>query len=288
MTKPCRRGIGGLLLTLAFLVGLSAPDLAGFEKKLRVAADYAHVYLQPDESSPVVDTVGRGVVLSLLYGGKMKKAWYYICFKSEKSGNTKSGYILDSEVELLYDPLLTITIQEEMEGLRIQYPPRNFDEMSWGITKKQVVESEGKPTWQTKARGGDVLLYAQKVINYDCDVEYCFAANRLQQTKFNFTGESRDQDACLDDYRKVKDALIRKFGKPLEESMDWRDSSLREDFASWATAVGLGQLELSSRWVTPKTEITARLAGGDGETSLVVLFAGRRLQDLARVNQEED
>jgi len=275
----------GLLLTWVLLGVLAAPsDLAGYEKKLRVATDYAHVYLQPDEASPVVDTVGRGVVLSLLYGGKMKKVWYYICFKSVKSGNTKSGYILDSEVELLFDPLRTITIQEEQEGLRVQYPPRNFDEMNWGVSKKQVVESEGKPTSQTKARSGDTLVYGQKVINFDCDIEYCFATNKLHQTRFSFAGDSRDHSACLDDYRKVKDALIRRFGKPAEEKMDWRDSSSKEDFSSWATAVGLGQLELSSRWLTPKTEITARLAGGDGETSLIVLFTGRPLQDLARKN----
>lgn len=290
MTTPCRTGIlRGLFLTGALLGGLAAPpNLVGYEKKLRVAADYAHVYLQPDEASPVVDTVGRGVVLSLLYGGKMKRDWYYVCFKSEKSGNTKSGYILDSEVELLFDPLRTITIQEEQAGLSVQYPPRNFDEMEWGISKKEVVEAEGKPTAQTKTQGGDILVYGQKVINFDCDIEYRFAANQLRQTRFNFTGESRDQSACLEDYRKVKDALIRRFGRPVEENMDWRDSSLKEDFSSWWTAVGLGQLELNSRWLTPKTEITARLAGENGETSLVVLFTGLRVREIAKKSQEED
>ena len=279
----------GLLLTLALLAGLSAPSgLAGVEKKLRVSTDYAHVYLQPNPSSAVVDTLGKGAVLSLLYGGKMKRSWYYISFKSEKSGNTKSGYVLDSDVELMFDPLLSITIQEEQPGLTVQYPPRNFEEMSWGITKKEVVESEGKPTSQSKAHGGDILVYGQKVINLDCDIEYRFAANRLRQTRFHFAGESREEAECLEDYRKVKDALIRKFGKPDTENMDWRDASYKEDFASWGMAVGLGQLELRSRWLTSRTEIVASLSGGSGETSLVVLFTGLPLQDLARKNQDED
>ncbi len=64
MKKPCRKGILGLLLTSALLAGLSAPSgLAGFEKKLRVSTDYAHVYLQPNLSSAVVDTLGKGAVL---------------------------------------------------------------------------------------------------------------------------------------------------------------------------------------------------------------------------------
>jgi len=289
MTIICRKGIWGRLLVATLLAGLpTAGGLSGYEKKVRVSTDYSHVFLQPDSSSAIVDTVGRGTVLSLLYGGKMKRTWYYVCFKGEKSGNTKSGYILDSEVELLFDPLLTITIQEEQPGLRVEYPPRHFEEMDWGITKKEIVEAEGKPTSQLKSQGQDVLVYGQKVINLDCDIEYRFAANKLRQTRFHFQGESPDEVAGLDDYRKVKDALVRKYGKPGSENMNWRDSAYKEDFSSWGTAVGLGQLELRSRWLTPRTEIVASLSGADGETDLVVVFTGIRLPELASKHQDED
>jgi hypothetical protein len=283
-----RKAVAGLILAGAFVGGLWAPpELAGADKKLRVVSDSAQVYLQPDPSSPVVDTIDKGVILSLLYGGKLKRVWYYICFKSEKSGNIKSGYILDSEVELLYDPLLAVTIQER-EGQEAQYPPRNFDEMHWGLTKKQVVEAEGKPTSQTKARGDEILVYGQKVINFDCDIEYCFTANKLHQTRFRFAGDTGDGSASLEDYRKVKDALIQRFGKPVEESTDWRDSSRKKDFSSWGMAVDAGELELSARWLTPATEIVARLAGEDGVASLVVLYRGLRFRDVAGKSQEED
>lgn len=280
----------GLFLAGALLAGLPAPHgrLAAYDKKVRVAADYAHVYLQPDEGSPVVDTVERGSVLSLLYGGKMKRAWYYVCFKSEKTGNTKSGYVLDSEVELLFEPLQSILIQEDRESLRIEYPPRNFDEMPWGVTRKQVVESEGKPSSQTKAKGRDVLLYKQRVINLDCDVEFWFEANRLRQTRFLFAQGSPDKNDCLNNYRKVKDALIRRFGKPLEENMDWHDASCKDDFSAWGTAVARGDLELRSRWLTPKTEILATLAGENEEISLSVTYKALRLGEVAKFSQEDD
>jgi hypothetical protein len=283
-----RKGVVGLILAGAFLGGLSAPkEPAAAEKKLRVVADSAQVYLQPDPSSPVVDTIDRGVILSLLYGGKVKRVWYYISFKSDKSGNIKSGYILDSEVELLFDPLLAVTIQEQ-EGQSVEYPPRNFDEMHWGLTKKQVVAAEGKPTSPTKARDSEVLVYGQKVINYECNIEYCFTANRLHQTRFRFAGDSEVGSASLEEYRKVKDALIRKFGKPVEENVAWRDSARKKDFSSWGTAVDAGELELNSRWLTPEPEIVARLAGEDGAASLVVLYRGLRLREMAGKSQEED
>jgi len=273
------------LLSLIVLVAWPG-HLAAFDKKLRVASDYTHVYLQPDGSSTVIDTLERGHVLSLLYSGKMKKSWYYVCFKSEKTGSTKSGYVLETAVELLFDPLKTITIAEESEKLQVNYAPRNFEEMHWGLSKKQVVETEGKPSDQRKVRGLDVMRYQQTVINLECAIDYFFAANKLSRTRFSFAGDYLDKNSYLDDYQKVKDALVQKFGRPLEEAMNWRDTSYKDDFASWGEAVSLGHLELISRWLTSQTEITASLSGADDEILLTVEYTGLQLKELAKKSEE--
>jgi hypothetical protein len=275
----------------AFLLGLiilfiQPGNLGGFDKKLRVASDYAHIYLQPDSSGPIIDTLERGHILSLLYSGKTKKIWYYVCFKSAKTGSTKSGYVLDSSVELLFDPLKTITIMEESQDLHISYAPRNFEEMQWGLSKKEVVELEGKPVDQRKVKGLDVMRYQQRVINLECAIDYFFAANKLSRTRFSFAGDYLDKNAYLQDYQTIKDALVQKFGRPLEEAMKWRDSSYKDDFAAWGEAVSLGHLELSSRWLTPQTEITASLTGTEEEILLTVEYAGLELKELAKRSEE--
>ncbi len=287
MTERTERMMG-LLLAGSFFACLSATSALIYEKKVRVAADYAHVYLQPDTESAVIGTVEKGEILSLLYGGKMKRTWYHVCFKSEKTGATKSGYVLDSEVELLFDSLRSVTIQEGRNASRVEYPPRSFDEMHWGLTKKEVVEAEGKPAEQTKAGGDDVLVYKQQLIDLDCDIEYRFTTNKLYQTQFYFAVDPGDGNACLDDYRNIKDALAQKFGKPLEEKMVWRDNTYREDFSAWGTAVGLGQLELRSRWLTAGSEITARLAGQSQGASIIVLFTGLQSRDAKPKDQKEE
>jgi len=273
------------LLFLILLV-VQPGNLGAFEKKLRVSSDYAHVYLQPDSSGTVVDTVERGQVLSLLYSGKMKRSWYYICFKSEKTGLTKSGYVLDSEVELLFDPLKSITIMEESDDLRVGYAPRTFEEMHWGWSKKQVVELEGSPADQRRVRGQEIMRYQQQVINLDCAIDYFFSANKLSRTRFSFEGDYLDKNAYLQDYQRVKGALVQKFGRPLEEAMKWNDTSYKDDFSSWGEAVSLGHLEMSSRWLTPQTEITASLSGADDQILLTVEYAGLELKELAMKGQE--
>jgi len=275
----------GFVLSLVLLIFRPGP-LGAFEKKLRVAVDYTQVYLEPDSSAPVIDTLVRGHVLSLLYSGKSKKSWYYVCFKSGKTGSTKSGYILESAVELLFDPLKTITIAEESEDLRVSYAPRNFEEMHWGLSKKEVVEIEGKPSDQRKVRDLEVMRYEQRIINLDCAIDYFFAANKLSRTRFCFMGDYLDKNVYLQDYQKIKIALVQKFGRPLEEGMKWRDTSYKDDFSSWGEAVSLGHLELSSLWLTPQTEITVNLSGADDEILLTVEYAGLQLKELAKKSEE--
>ena len=279
------------IIRWAFFLGLivlvvQPGNLGAFDKKLRVASDYAHIYLQPDSSGAVIDTLERGHILSLLYSGKMKKAWYYVCFKSGKTGSTKSGYVLESTVELLFDPLRSITIMEESQNLHVNYAPRNFEEMQWGLSKKEVVELEGKPADQRKVKGLDVMRYQQRVINLDCAIDYFFAANKLSRTRFSFAGDYLDKNAYLQDYQKIKDALVQKFGRPLEEAMEWRDNSYKDDFSAWGEAVSLGHLELSSRWLTAQTEITANLSGAEDEILLTVEYAGLQLKELAKRSEE--
>lgn len=270
--------VGALILFLVF----PGNSLFSFNKKVRVISDYAHVYLQPDEGSPVVETLERGHILSLLYSGKQRKIWYYVCFKSAKSGATKSGYILDSAVEPLFDLVNSVLIQGEEKSARVEYAPRKFDEMKWGMTKKQVLEMEGRPSRQEKKGGLDIMSYQQKIINIDCTIDYIFAANKLSRTLFRFQNNYEDKNTSLEDYQKVKQALTQRFGRPVEENMNWLDPTYKDNFSAWGEAVSLGVLELKSRWLTPQTEILARLAGAQSEILLTVEYTGLPPADLAK------
>lgn len=274
-----------VLIILSFIT--RPGGLEAFDKKLRVSADYTRIHLQADDKSLVVDTLGRGHLLSLLYSGKMRKIWYYVCFKSEKTGQTKSGYVLDTAVELLFDPLKTTTIMEESQSLRVRYTPRKFEEMKWGSSKKQILEMEGRPLVQEKTKGLDIMKYRQKLINLDCNISYVFSANKLTGTRFSFNTEYLDKNAYLEDYQKVKDALVQKFGRPVEEAMDWRDTTFKDEIGAWGEAISLGHLELSSRWLTAKTEIEAVLSGENEEIFLTVNYFGRPLRELAKKSEEE-
>jgi len=187
--------------------------------------------LEPDSAGTVIDTLVRGHVLSLLYSGKSKKSWYYVCFRSEKSGSTKSGYILESAVELLFDPPQEHYDREESQDLGSVTRP--------GLRGDAMGSEQRKRSWSLKgnhrpAEGGDleVLRYQQVVINLDCAIDYSsrltsislpgFPSRRLLD-KTSISRIPKDQGSPRPEVRPAP-----------RGRHEWRDASYKDDFSSWA------------------------------------------------------
>lgn len=82
-----------------FIVILCLSPLSSQQKKLKVIDDKANIFLEPSKSSSVVETVGKGTILSLLSQKRIKDFWYYVSFRSSDQFVTVSGFIHASSVE---------------------------------------------------------------------------------------------------------------------------------------------------------------------------------------------
>jgi len=89
------------LAFLFFSLFFPSSPLISQENKLRVIASSAYIHIDPDINSPVIETVEKGDVLTLLSPRKMEKSWYYISFFSGRRLVIISGFILDSAVEAM-------------------------------------------------------------------------------------------------------------------------------------------------------------------------------------------
>ncbi len=87
--------------TLLFLA-LAFP-LFSAAKEVRVTAQRALVYAEPDRKSARLEIVERGDVLTLFQQTKVKQVWYYVTFSSPRYGSRISGFIHESAVELVTD-----------------------------------------------------------------------------------------------------------------------------------------------------------------------------------------
>ena len=104
-----------LILILMFLLFLS-PFLMSQENKLKVTALTADIHINPEADSPVIETVKKGTILSLLSKGKIRETWYYVSFYSEENFVTMSGFIYASLVkEMFAFPKDTKEVEKETE-----------------------------------------------------------------------------------------------------------------------------------------------------------------------------
>ena len=265
-----------------FLFGLPVGRLHSYEKKLKIVTEKAYVHLDPDKRSTVVAMLKRGTLVSLGSERKFRTNWNYIYFASEKTGRTKSGYILDSFVEKQFEVTKKTTIQREGDdaGSGAEFKA-NFRSTSWGMNKAQVVRLEGNPALRENSEGLDIIQYSQKILNMDCMIGYIFADNKLAKAKYSFLAKHSDKSRYFQDFEKIGDILTQKYGKPEAEKMLWHNNAYRNDRSNWGMALGRGHLELNSRWRDSETEIQLRLYGEGDRVFLVVLYSGLRYVDLA-------
>jgi len=70
-------------------------------QKARVIVEKAHIYLESNPYSFVIDTVGRGTIVTLFQTGKKNKKWLYISYYSKKRMAQVTGFIDINLVEMV-------------------------------------------------------------------------------------------------------------------------------------------------------------------------------------------
>lgn len=265
-----------------FVFCFHSVKLQSFNRKLEVIVDKAPVHLDPDRKSAVVATLKKGTLVSLGSERKFRKNWNYIYFTSERTGRTKSGYILDSVVKKLFEVTKKLTIQREGEDPRNRAgEKRHFRNARWGMNQAQVVRLEGSPNHRENSGGLDIFQYPQKVLDMDCMIGYVFADNKLAKAKYSFIAKFEDNNQYIREYEKIRDILVQKYGKPEAEMTLWRDKMYQDDRPSWGLALSQGHCEFNSQWQDSETAIQLRLYSGKERVFLVVMYSGLQYLELA-------
>ena len=213
-----RRDISGgkkiaIIIVSAFLI--TALPLSAQAKKLQVVTDLANIYLDADERSLIVETLVKGATMTLASAIKTRTNWFYVYYISLQTGKTRSGYILDSMVRKLYADVKVINISSDDEIAQpreIDFNDRYQPIIDWGAAKDKIINREGRPSGQEKIDGLEIIRYKRSVIAKNCLVEYVFDNNRLVTARCNLLEKYADKNRYIEDYLKIKNHLVSKFG----------------------------------------------------------------------------
>ncbi len=268
-----RRAVVPILVLIIFVLSPLSEPLFSQDKKLRVTAETAIIYLEPNPYSPVVATVKEGTVLTLRNPRKTKRIWYQVFYVPEGSKVGKAGYIQDSLVERLFlvTKIETIDNPETTEV--------HFRKAQWGMTQEQVVRLEGNPSARDNPGEFYVMRYWDSIKDMTCWIDFIFKDDKLVKARYIFLVKHEYKSQYFGDYKKAKDFLTEIHGQSPLTNINWLNPTYKEDYSNWGLAVSLGHLEYSAIWDTPETEIVLRLFGENNEVKLVAEYKGKSKEE---------
>jgi hypothetical protein len=264
------------LVIPALLVGIflsaTAVDAGGpANQKYNITADPTPIYLKPDISSSVIATLDIGSEVTLASSARFRKYFFYVYFRSS-GGNVISGYVLENNIAKVARPINSRPLQE---GTLSNHKTKNdqAEAVVWGMELDSFEKTNGSPDELEVLDDLTILHYRMKVMNLDCRVGYVFLKQRLARTQYDFQDKQKQSLPFIDEYDRMKQILVQRYGDPLLDKSIWTDSTFQANRKDWEEAVRQGHLAYRARWMVSDTAISLVLFGEQNHTSLCMEYA---------------
>ena len=133
----------------------------------------------------------------------------------------------------------------------------NFRYTRWGMTQEEVIKAEEKmdPIEVTE----NTILYKTQLMRDNVELQYVFVEKKLIGAAYKLADNYLNSNHFKNTYNKFKTALIKKYGKPIQSSTDWLNSTYMNDRKKWGLALSLGHVEYASSWTRNDTQINCSL-----------------------------
>jgi len=111
--KLSTKKISIIFIMSGFLLFSLSGAISALSKKYKITTDEANIYLEPNDSSLVIEVLYKDTVLMSASPRKFRKIWNYVYFKTKDSGKTKAGYVNDDSIIKIDTNTNVITIQTD-------------------------------------------------------------------------------------------------------------------------------------------------------------------------------
>jgi len=166
--------------------------------------------------------------------------------------------------------LAAVSCRDRNETETKKAPEFNFRKTTWGMSHDQVKASEDKKPTGEKP---DVVTYRDELDGIPAIVGYLFDGDKLTRAGYVMRGSYDDPNRYIEDYSKVKESMIKTYGAPAQDEMQWKEGvEGSEDPAEYGKAACDGNLRYTTVWTDGVTMITERLAGEDGSCKHGLMF----------------
>ena len=167
-----------------------------------------------------------------------------------------------------------------------------FRRANWRMTIDEVKNmEEDEPVLEKE----DILFYEDTLLGLDVDIMYIFLDNQLFKGTYLIREEYENKNNYLDDYEKLRKALIEKYGKPIlgegSDDVEWKNPLYKDEPHEYGFAVSIGHLEYYTLWEKNSngedTAISIRLSGENHDITLNLSYMDIELVLIWNERQKE-
>lgn len=139
----------------------------------------------------------------------------------------------------------------------------------FGITKEGVKRLErgrfgGESKPSPNYPGLSFMYFSDTMAGLGSTIYYDFGQNgELFRVVYAFPRKYSNKNLHIADYQKIKEMLIKIYGRPRIDEQVWELDFYRDKPDEWGEAIAYGHLHYRAEWEEGDTVITLRLRGAD-------------------------
>jgi len=134
----------------------------------------------------------------------------------------------------------------------------DFRGLKWGATADELKGREKVKPVSDKA---NFIMYRDKIGSVNVYVIYNLKYGKLCSGSYSNITKHANKNDYIDDYDSFKELMTKKYGKPNEDIVRWKNDLYKDSPQDYGMAVSLGHLALESHWITDNTIIVNALSG---------------------------
>ncbi|MCP4897635.1 MAG: hypothetical protein GY906_11740 [bacterium] len=164
----------------------------------------------------------------------------------------------------------------------------DFRKTRWGMSQEQVIGAEGRPPDDRDNDDSEGMLFKDVVLGIECTIFYQFTDGKLTRAAYMFAEEHVNPNLYIQDYDRVKEVLVRKYGEPINSGEHWNQTLYKDNPEDYGRAVEVGHLSYVSNWIVPRTTINLILRGDNFEVNHGAVYDSALHKTMAEERTEAE
>ncbi len=179
------------------------------------------------------------------------------------------------------DPKKEISEKSKTDS-SMEYEPFNFQGVTWKTTMQEL-----ENLFPDIKRVGEFYVKEDLVNGLDTELVFEFKNELLKTIMYTFKTEHSNRNIYIEDYLKIKEILIEKYGEPEKNIEKWRRDLYKDDYQDYGMAIAIGDLEYRTIWNLPDVGILLNLIGDNYKIEHTMIYLNKSKSQSSDTKNKE-